>query len=102
MKKTASPMLAAGIAASGATAAYAGTQYPVEGGVWDYGYNAVTWTMYSNYDYPTRCHGTTVIHGTGSSARKNRSADTAPGKRAEIALGWVGPGDVKNYYYRVC
>lgn len=72
------------------------TQYPSEGGVWEYGF----WDVkYRSYYTVNRCHGSTVISGD----RTSRSIDTASGETS-IAELWAvnNPWADPHYYYRVC
>ena len=92
-------VLTAAMVLGGATAAFATTEYPAEGGRWDYGYIAVSQTMNSDYYHDSRCHGSSVKHGVD---RWDRSVDTAGGYTAHAGLGWVGVWDNREYYYRVC
>ncbi|MEH0109678.1 lactococcin 972 family bacteriocin [Tersicoccus sp. MR15.9] len=87
--------LAATIGLTGAAAANADVQYPVQGGKWEYGF----WDAYarSYYDHGTRCHGSTAQNDWGTS----RSIDTAAGHRAAAEV--FGTIFTHNkYYYRVC
>lgn len=72
------------------------TQYPVEGGTWEYGF----WNSAIRSHYTVdQCHGSTVVLN-GSDMR---SADTAAGAMSvaeKFAL--QNPGAVDEYYYRVC
>lgn len=72
------------------------TQYPSEGGVWEYGFWDVKYRSYYTVD---RCHGSTVISGD----RTSRSIDTASGETS-IAELWAvnNPKADPHYYYRVC
>lgn len=78
----------------GAAAANAATQYPNEGGTWNYGL-AVS-RVYSDY-LVNRCHGTTVGNDWGD----NRSIDVAADRWANSAIGGT-PWTNNKYYYRVC
>lgn len=73
------------------------TQYPAEGGVWEYGFwNA---KVRSYYYHAERCHGSTVeLNGD-----RVRSADTAKG-RTSIAEKWAvqWPSNDDRYWYRIC
>lgn len=71
------------------------TQYPAEGGTWEYGFwNAKVRSYYT----VNRCHGSTVKLND----KVSRSIDTASGKTS-IADIWTAQhnGD-DRYYYRVC
>ncbi|MGG1215775.1 lactococcin 972 family bacteriocin [Micromonospora provocatoris] len=72
------------------------TQYPNEGGTWEYGFWNAKVRSYYTVD---RCHGSTVeLNGN-----RSRSADTAPGQRSIAELWAVQyPTHVDRYYYRVC
>lgn len=71
-------------------------QYPVEGGVWEYGFwNAAIRSYYT----VSQCHGSTVVLN-GDTVR---SVDTAPDYTSvaeKSAVDWWGADDA--YYYRVC
>ena len=72
------------------------TQYPAEGGTWEYGFWNAKVRSYYTVD---RCHGSTVI----LNGNEVRSADTQPGKKSiaeKWALQW--PSNDDRYYYRVC
>ena len=72
------------------------TQYPHEGGTWEYGFWNAKVRSYYTVD---RCHGSTVeLNGNQS-----RSIDTRAGERS-IAELWAvqHPRHVDQYYYRVC
>lgn len=77
-------------------AAFAATQYPAEGGQWNYGLTAGV-HAYSDYYHPSQCHGSSVYNDWGN----NRSIDTAGGQWATSALG-ASPWTHNSYYYRVC
>lgn len=72
------------------------TQYPAEGGTWEYGF----WdAKVRSYYTVNRCHGSTVV----LNGNTVRSADTAAGKKSiaeKWALQWPSHDD--RYYYRVC
>lgn len=72
------------------------TQYPSQGGKWEYGF----WNAkYRSYYTVNKCHGSTVISG----GRTSRSIDTVAGKTS-IAELWAinNPKANPHYYYRVC
>jgi lactococcin 972 family bacteriocin len=95
MTKTLATIALIGGLSATATAAYANTQYPIEGGTWNYGLAAGV-HAYSDY-LVDKCHGTTVINDWGT----NRSINTAANQWANSALGatiWTH----NKYYYRVC
>lgn len=76
-------------------AAVAATQYPVQGGTWNYGLAAGV-RAYSDYKVD-KCHGTTVRNDWGNS----RSIDVAPNKWANSAIRatvWTN----NEYFFRVC
>ena len=75
--------------------ANAATQYPVEGGTWNYGLAAGV-HAYSDY-LVNRCHGSTVITDWGTSATINTRAGywSNASHRASIFTN-------NKYYYRVC
>ncbi|MEK5332223.1 lactococcin 972 family bacteriocin [Lysinibacillus sp. FSL W8-0992] len=72
------------------------TQYPNEGGTWEYGFWNAKVRSYYTVD---RCHGSTVeLNGNQS-----RSVDTVAGKTSIAELWAVQyPTHVDRYYYRVC
>ncbi|MGE7841106.1 lactococcin 972 family bacteriocin [Lysinibacillus sp. NPDC093712] len=72
------------------------TQYPNEGGTWQYGFWNAKVRSYYTVD---RCHGSTVeLNGNQS-----RSVDTVAGKTSIAELFAVQyPTHVDRYYYRVC
>ncbi|WP_448070747.1 lactococcin 972 family bacteriocin [Georgenia yuyongxinii] len=72
------------------------TQYPAEGGTWEYGFWNVK--VRSNYTVE-RCHGTTVRMDN----REHRSANTAAGYPSRAELWAVNnPSADDRYFYRVC
>ncbi|MDQ4503850.1 lactococcin 972 family bacteriocin [Sinomonas sp. ASV322] len=78
---------------TGAAAANAWTQYPNEGGTWNYGYNG---GIYSDY-LVDRCHGSTVVNDWGT----QRTAETWPGRWSNAwhtATIWTN----NRWYYWVC
>ena len=72
------------------------TQYPNEGGTWEYGFWDVKVRSYYTVD---RCHGSTVnLNGNVS-----RSAETRAGKKSIAELWAVQlPTHNDRYYYWVC
>lgn len=72
------------------------TQYPAEGGTWQYGF----WdAKVRSYYTVNRCHSSTVV----LNGNTVRSVDTAAGKKSiaeKWALQWPSHDD--HYYYRVC
>ena len=72
------------------------TQYPAEGGTWEYGF----WdAKVRSYYTVNRCHGSTVV----LNGNTVRSVDTAAGEKS-IAEKWAvqWPSHDDRYYYRVC
>lgn len=72
------------------------TQYPAEGGTWEYGF----WNVkVRSYYTVNRSHGSTVKMGD----RTSRSIDTASGRQS-IAELWGADYPFANdkYYYRIC
>lgn len=72
------------------------TQYPAEGGTWEYGFWDAKVRSYYTVD---RCHGSTVV----LNGNTVRSVDTAAGEKSiaeKWALQWPSHDD--RYYYRVC
>lgn len=79
---------------SGVSTAQAATQYPAEGGTWNYGLSAWTPTAFSNY-IVNRTHGSSVKTSYG----EVRSIDVIAGKwstASKVANPWGN-----SYYYRV-
>ena len=72
------------------------TQYPAEGGAWEYGFWDAKVRSYYTVD---RCHGSTVV----LNGNTVRSVDTAAGEKS-IAEKWAvqWPSHDDRYYYRVC
>ena len=72
------------------------TQYPAEGGTWEYGFWDAKVRSYYTVD---RCHGSTVV----LNGNTVRSVDTAAGEKS-IAEKWAvqWPSHDDRYYYRVC
>lgn len=72
------------------------TQYPNEGGTWEYGFwNAKVRSYYT----VNRCHGSTVRMDD----RESRSVNTASGQQSIAELWGVNyPGATDSYFYRVC
>ena len=72
------------------------TQYPAEGGPWEYGFWDAKVRSYYTVD---RCHGSTVV----LNGNTVRSVDTAAGEKS-IAEKWAvqWPSHDDRYYYRVC
>jgi len=72
------------------------TQYPNEGGTWEYGFWNAKVRSYYTVD---RCHGSTVI----LNGKQSRSIDTRAGERSIAELWAVQyPTHIDQYYYRVC
>lgn len=72
------------------------TQYPAEGGTWEYGFWDAKVRSYYTVD---RCHGSTVV----LNGNTVRSVDTAAGETSiaeKWALQWPSHDD--RYYYRIC
>lgn len=72
------------------------TQYPAEGGTWEYGFWNAKVRSYYTVD---RYHGSTVI----LNGNEVRSVNTQPGQKSiaeKWALQWPSHDD--RYYYRVC
>jgi len=95
MKKILATVFLVGALCSTTAAANAATQYPVEGGTWNFGLSAGV-HAYSDY-LVGKCHGTTVINDWGT----NRSVETAANQWANAsheATAWTN----NHYYFRVC
>ncbi|MEA5456469.1 lactococcin 972 family bacteriocin [Sinomonas sp. JGH33] len=78
---------------TGAAAANAWTQYPNEGGTWNYGYH---WGIYSDY-LVDRCHRSSVKNDWGY----NSSIRVAPGEWSNASLKatyWTN----NRWYYDIC
>jgi len=95
-KKTSAALLTAALMLGSAGAAYATTQYPVEGGTWEYG-NGVTsaWSYYT----VDRCHGSSITHAGDT---VSRSVDTAAGQRSNAYTNHAPWTTGYHFYYRVC
>ncbi|MDQ0029864.1 lactococcin 972 family bacteriocin [Arthrobacter bambusae] len=94
LKKTVAGIALTGALCSVAGTAVAGTQYPAEGGTWNYGYNI---GIYSDYMHGSRCHGSSVRNDWGY----NSSINTAGGYWANA---WHS-GNIwthNSWYHRVC
>ncbi|MEV8515389.1 lactococcin 972 family bacteriocin [Dactylosporangium sp. NPDC051484] len=77
------------------------TQYPSEGGTWQYGF----WDVKVRSHYTVnRCHGSTVIrYIDGSETSRSRSIDTASGQKSIAEISTINsPGLEASYYYRTC
>jgi lactococcin 972 family bacteriocin len=89
--------LTAALVLGGATAAFATTNYPSQGGTWTYGLSTGLISPYSNYYHGSKCHGSSVVTDWASS----RSIDTYKGKTSHAqAAGNAYTHD--KYYFRVC
>lgn len=90
-------VLATALAGSGTAAAYATTNYPVEGGTWTYGLSTGLVNPYSNYWQGSRCHTSSVENDWGHAY----SIRTIAGQTSHAETS----GNVwthNNYYYNVC
>lgn len=72
------------------------TQYPSDGGTWEYGF----WSAkFRSYYTVNKCHGSTVRDGD----RESRSIDTKANSRSIAELwGLNNPNANPQYFYRVC
>lgn len=91
-------VLATLLAGAGPLAALATTERPEAGGTWEYGYSVFSLSIYSDYTHDELCHGSSVKSGD----RNNRSQDIRAGEKSHAGLGWVGTGDERHYFFRVC
>lgn len=96
-KKARAALLAAALVMGSAGAAFATTQYPAEGGTWEYG-NGVTsaWSYYT----VDRCHGSSITRTDGTLVV--RSIDTAAGKTSNAYTNHAPWTTGYRFYYRVC
>lgn len=96
-KKTRAALLTAALILGSAGAAFATTQYPAEGGTWEYG-NGVTsaWSYYT----VDLCHGSSIKNADGILVA--RSVDTAAGKRSNAYINHAPFASGFHFYYRVC
>ncbi|XAS69264.1 lactococcin 972 family bacteriocin [Micrococcaceae bacterium Sec5.7] len=85
--------LTGALVTAGAGAANAWTQWPVEGGTWNYGYNAGVYSDYIN----STCHGSSVYTDWGNSI----SVNTPPDKWAN-AWHTGNTWTHNSWYYRTC
>ncbi|MER5640300.1 lactococcin 972 family bacteriocin [Kitasatospora sp. NPDC002227] len=97
---------AVGVAAAPASASAWGnpgmtTQYPAEGGSWEYGFQNAALRSYYTVN---KCHGSTVLKLiNGKEVNRSRSADTASGHKSIAEVGTVNSPNMKaEYYYRTC
>lgn len=77
------------------------TQYPAEGGTWEYGFYDVA---LRSYYYVGLCHGSTAQRFIdGTMTNQSRSVDTAANQWSIASVGTVNsPGLTAAYYYRTC
>ena len=95
IKKIIAATALAGALCSVGIAANATTQYPNEGGTWNYGLS-VGVHQYSDY-LVNRCHGTTVINDWGTVKSVNTIKDQWA-RASQKATSFTH----NKYYYRVC
>lgn len=84
-----------GVLCSIAGTAVAATQYPTQGGTWNYGLNGAG--AYSDYYHGSLCHGSSVYTDWDN----DRSIDVVPGRWAN-AFAWGNWWTNNRYYYRTC
>lgn len=95
MKKAlAAAALTGALCSAAGGAAIAATQYPAEGGQWNYGYNGAD--IYSDYQV-SRNHGSSVQNDWGY----NSSICVASGYWSNASIS-ATPWTHNSYYYRVC
>lgn len=94
IKRTIAALALTGALSGVAGAAVADTQYPADGGQWNYGFTGVD--IYSDY-LAYRCHGSSVMNDWGY----NSSINVASGYWSNARLG-ATPWTHNSYYYRVC
>ncbi len=76
------------------------TQYPPEGGVWQYGF--WNFLVRSYYYHPTACHGSTADFWNGSEWRRVRSLNTQPGYTSVAEIGGYNLWYTDDrYWYRI-
>lgn len=73
------------------------TQYPSEGGQWNYGFYDIR--IRSEYSHPSLCHGSTVVYD----GQTVRSINTAAGYFSNASTGGYNHRLAEDaYYYRIC
>ncbi|MEU2614564.1 lactococcin 972 family bacteriocin [Micromonospora sp. NPDC007271] len=77
------------------------TQYPSEGGTWEYGFWDVKLRSYYTVN---KCHGSTVVkYIDGKETNRSRSIDTVSGKKSIAEISTVNSAGLEaSYYYRTC
>lgn len=93
-------LVAAGLLmVTAAGSAYAVSQYPPEGGTWEYGTGWATGWAWSYYTHPSQGHGSSVsVGGLNSGTVVSLCARAGIQSKADK---WRHPGASANYFYRM-
>lgn len=98
MKKALAGLALTEALSSVAGTAVAATQYPVQGGQWNYGFNGVG--IYSDYLHGSQCHGSSVWNDWGGTTEALISSPGAgripgsgqrPGRTTSTTTGFAKP-----------